>query len=545
VSQQQPAKKVFVREATGLVKQVSLFSTFAYNVNAQTVGFLVTAYGAILASLQGANATASFLITMVFTIPFILVYVFFTSVMPRSGGDYVFVSRTLSPAVGFIESACFWIGEIVFLGISAGWVGSVYLSSAFSLVGNLISSSVLTSWGAAAATPTIDFVIGTVTLVGIGLTVIFGTRVHYAFQNILFIVGIIAAVVMIAVLATSTTAQFHASFNTHAAPYTNASDPYGSVIQVAQKQGFLANAPSSLYLTFVGGTSAFSSVAFGYFSTYGSGEMKRANSIKRQSAAMIGSMLFNAGLGLIIVILLLRVAGSQFVSASYYLSVFSPSSFPYPVTPFLNLFVGMLTNNIALNIIMALGWIVWGIAIAAILFVMLTRVLFAWSYDRLVPSFFANVDDRFHGPVVATITVIVLGEAMLYLFGLYAPGTALFLVTFVLTALTVFTVFLVTPISAIIFPFRKKQIYENSVARNYKIGKVPVMTIVGAITTGYMLLLIYFYLTVSSIGVNSPPVLETIGGVILLTGVIYGVIRLVRKMQSVPLDLAFKEIPPE
>ncbi len=541
---EQPTSKVFVRDATGLVKQVSLFSTFAYNVNAQTVGFLVTAYGVILAFIPGADATLSFLITMVFAIPFILVYVFFTAVMPRSGGDYVFVSRTLFPGLGFIESACFWIGELIFLGISASWISSVYLSSAFSLVGNLVNSSFLTGLGVSATTSSVDFVIGTIALVGMGLTVILGTRVHFAFQNILFVIGIVAAVVMIAVLASATPSQFHASFNAHATAYTNASDPYSSVIQVAQKQGF-ASAPPNLFWALVGGTSAFSSVAFGYFSTYGAGEMKRASNVKRQSIAMIGSMLFNAALGLVIVVLLLRVAGTQFVSASYYLSFVSPSSFPYPVAPFLNLFVGMLTNNLAINIIMALGWIVWGIAIAAILFMMLTRVLFAWSYDRLIPSYFAKVDDRFHGPIVATVTVVVLGEIMLYVFGLFAPGTALFLVTFVLTALTVFTVFLLTPISAIIFPFRKKEIYNNSVIRNYKIGGIPLMSIVGVITLAYMLLLSYFYLTISSLGVNSPAVLETIGGIILASAVAYGVIRLIRKKQSIPIDLAFKEIPPE
>lgn len=546
MSQDQSGSKprVFVRDATGLVKEVSLFSTFAYNVNSQTVGFLVATYGAILAFLPGADATVSVLLTVALVIPLVLVYVFFTAIMPRSGGDYVFVSRTLSPSVGFVQSACFWVAEIIFLGVTTSWISSVYISSAFSLTGTLLNSSLLSNLGIATTTSTIDFLIGTVVLVGIGLTVVLGTRVHFALQNILFVIGIVAAAVMIAVLATATPAQFHASFNAHAAPFTNATDPYSSVIQIAQTQGYTFPA-KSLYWDLAGGTSAIAAVAFGYFSTYASGEMKRANSIKRQSLAMIGSILFNSALGLVIAVLLLAVVGTQFVSASYYLSYVAPTSFPYPVAPFLNLFVEMLTNNWIINAVISLGWIAWGITTSAILFMMLTRVLFAWSYDRLIPSGLARVDYRFHGPIVATVAVIILGEIMLYVFGLFAPGTGLWFATFVVTAVFVFTTFLVTPISAIIFPFTRKDIYNNSVAKAYKVGNVPLMTIVGVIATVYDLMLFYFFLTISSIGVNSPPVLETIGGIILGTAVAYAAIRTIRKKQSIPIGLAFKEIPPE
>jgi hypothetical protein len=87
--------------------------------------------------------------------------------------------------------------------------------------------------------------------------------------------------------------------------------------------------------------------------------------------------------------------------------------------------------------------------------------------------------------------------------------------------------------------------YDSSVAKAYKVGNVPLLTIVGVLATAYDLMLIYFFLTISSIGVNSPPVLETIGGLILGTAAVYVVIRAIRKMQSIPVGLAFKEIPPE
>ncbi len=49
-----------------------------------------------------ANMFVSFLIATPLVACFGLVYLYFTALMPRSGGDYVWVSRTLSPFLGFV-----------------------------------------------------------------------------------------------------------------------------------------------------------------------------------------------------------------------------------------------------------------------------------------------------------------------------------------------------------------------------------------------------------------------------------------------------------
>jgi amino acid transporter len=405
-----------------------------------------------------------------------------------------------------------------------------------------MNSSSLISLGAALATPYSSFGIATIVLVGVGITVILGTRVHFRLQNLVFFIGILGTIAIIGVLLGSTPAQFLASFNKYTAPYSQVSDSYNSVIKSATGLGF-TTAPFSWYATLVGTTAAFASVAFANFSTYCSGEMKQGTKVGRQIVAMIGSMFFNAILSLIVANLIVGVAGSQFVGAAYYLSTFSPQSWPFPVAPFLNLYVAMLTENAVVNAISAAAWMAWGIAIVMILFIFMTRVLFAWSFDRLIPKFFADVSDRFHTMVKGTIAVIIVGEVFLFIMA-WLPPAFLGYLGYALAASVLPTALLVS-ISGIVFPYRARTIYQASSISKLRIGPVPLITVTGLVSTAFVLMLTYFYLTDSALGVNTPQVLAIIAAAIIISVILYGVIKIARKREGLDLSLSFKEIPPE
>jgi amino acid transporter len=171
-------------------------------------------------------------------------------------------------------------------------------------------------------------------------------------------------------------------------------------------------------------------------------------------------------------------------------------------------------------------------------------MLFAWSFDRLIPSFFSNVDDRFHSPVKATIFIIVLGEILTYVFLTFGAGYAAYL-TYGLGFAWIVTAWLFVSIAAIVFPYRAKEVYSASVVNRYRIGSIPLVTIVGVLSTGFMLMLTWFFLTDSALGVNSPSQLTLWGTTFLIAAILYPVIYFVRKKQGMDLKHVFAIVPPE
>src|SRR3954468_4060653 len=111
--------QLFVRNATGLVREVSkwdalIMNTLGMNVALGSIFLLLQAPG----NFPGGNMLLAIVIgTLVMAFTLLWVYAEFAAAMPRSGGDYVFVSRTLHPVVGWLMSwsqglwlIFFWIG---------------------------------------------------------------------------------------------------------------------------------------------------------------------------------------------------------------------------------------------------------------------------------------------------------------------------------------------------------------------------------------------------------------------------------------------------
>jgi APA family basic amino acid/polyamine antiporter len=118
------APRVFSRSATGLVREASLRDVLAFNVNMQNVVIGVIFSLLLIPPLYpAANIYASTLIALAAAVPVSLVYAKLSAAYPRSGGDYVFVSRIVHPAIAFMSNFSYCVWGTFYIGVSGVFLG--------------------------------------------------------------------------------------------------------------------------------------------------------------------------------------------------------------------------------------------------------------------------------------------------------------------------------------------------------------------------------------------------------------------------------------
>src|ERR671937_1581721 len=101
-------RTLFVRKATGLVKGWSVRDAFiysAFSINLITLGLYIFSFAPFIPKgglLWAIVLSGAYLVFQAIT------YASLIAAMPRAGGDYVWISRTLGGGIGFVLAACGW-----------------------------------------------------------------------------------------------------------------------------------------------------------------------------------------------------------------------------------------------------------------------------------------------------------------------------------------------------------------------------------------------------------------------------------------------------
>src|SRR5579862_4422788 len=151
--------KIFVRQATGLVRSVSFLDSIAINISYMSIGAALALIGftmVLLPTVNGVNLVYGSAIAALFAVPQMVVYTIMQRHISRTGGDYVWVSRSLG---GFAGST------LTFTGITLEtmpYLALIALSAVFAIgsVAVNLGYSSMTNLSIPGATPILQFVIG-------------------------------------------------------------------------------------------------------------------------------------------------------------------------------------------------------------------------------------------------------------------------------------------------------------------------------------------------------------------------------------------------
>jgi APA family basic amino acid/polyamine antiporter len=460
-----------------------------------------------------------------------LLYSMLGASMPRTGGDYVYVSRVIHPALGFMTNWLFTVTVISFIADA----GFVFPSSALNVfiatIGQLTGNQSLVTNSSWFSTSSGELVTGTLLIIGVTVLMILGRPV-WNFMKVLFFIVMIGTFVNIIFMLTVNNATFISAFNSH---FAAQGITYNGVIQTATKNGFKSGwtIPGT-----IGGLVYAMAGLIGFnFASYSAGEAKAAR--KSMPLSIVGSLVIGGLIFAAWAYAIYSVFGYNFFSAANYLaSCCSSSALPIPAS--VNSLFTLIPQNGIIEILGALGFGLAWIWLTPTDFIPVVRNMFAWSFDRVGPQRLADINPRFQSPVKAVVLTSIIGEILLILF-IYTS----FAVAFANTTILLNLVFFITSFAGILLPYRAKAIFEQSPSWvKTKIGGIPAITLVGVFSAIVESILLYGSFTNSFIG--GAPVSYPIAAGLAVAGiVIYYIAKAYRKSKGLDLSLVFKEIPPE
>jgi amino acid transporter len=561
----QPPQKIFSRNSSGLVREISTSQAFIYNFMA--IGFYGFTWATLFSvgytsSFLGANIGLAIVLMAVSAIPFYVSTSMLSSAMPRAGGDYVWQSRVLHPSIGFASTFSAWtVWQWYFASFLGVVMTTIGYQPLFALLG-LTNAGDATFAGQLAAgfgqvNNQLVFEITTLIII-LGFAVAaLGIRFYVRLQYFLFAGSAISALTLLGVLATTSHAAFISSLNSFTAPLIAAGNQsqistanvnaaggyYQYIINTANLQSPSFSLENTLFLFGI----IWLSFGYAFWSIYNLGEIKRAGNLRAQAIMQIGSALTFAVFLLALWYLLESVIGLPFLRSFFNLySTFDPSTNPlaFLYTPYYPALVASISSSATVWTLILVGATFGIFQVILIVYFASTRIMLASSLDRVLPDKLAYVSSRTHSPIVALIVSAIGCEAFLYLIIYQYTSTSYFDTAGLATQIA----YILISVTAILFPFRKKQIYEASPAAKYKIGGFPVLTIAGILALIVNLFIAYIFINGPALGFLSfytSTSLEFVVGIFVGCFLIYWIAFGIRRSQKIDLSLSFAEIPPE
>jgi APA family basic amino acid/polyamine antiporter len=514
--------ETFERKATGLVRAAGTWDVLIYNINFVSIGLMaVLVFLYSTAFYPGANLYVMAILTLLVVIPTSLVFAFFAAAMPRSGADYVYVSRTLHPALGMMSSwnnTAWWF---MYGGVPSAFFAYFGIGPFFSVVGERTTTHWMVRFGSWCNTPLGAFIVGSILIAVLVAIFILGLQLFFRIQNVLFAIGILSILMIVVVWLFQGTGTFEQNFTVHTG------QEFGPALdKAATDAGYAGGGPFSLKWTLLAGTWVYINLVFNQSSAYIGGEVRRASRLQLWSmpAAAIASTA---------VLLILLALADKLAGLDTFGKLAAATALP---------FTAIAAQGIGSTFVAALilfcfipfsyTWLPGQILNAS-------RNFLAYSLDGLAPRKLGEVHPRYHTPMYSLLLVGAGSIGALWLFTHWSAFAALVgIFGFILG-------FAIVSIAAIVFPYRLRDVFESSPVR-WRVGGIPVMSIVGALSLVALGIMAWAFWTDPSAGIAGKTSTKILNFAIFGSGlVIYFVAKAIQRSRGVDVSQRFKEIPVE
>jgi APA family basic amino acid/polyamine antiporter len=558
---------LYTRRATGLVRQIGIVTAVVIALsNVIGLGWQKRVFQATGWTPVGESQyplgihpiVMAFLITGSVMLVSLYVFSMLAAAMPKSGGGYVFISRVLSPGLGFVAT---WL-QFFAVAVTYGLV-AVATFEAVAIFGGLAGISLPPwldyGWGYFIGGVVVIAIFGTLASLGIRLT-------GYLLHSLFWVPAVMLAVIYIIFLtATPETMEqgTEVLFGHSAIEYT----------QAAIDQGMARAAAGNTY-----GKAVASAILAAYWAYIGYAAASFVAGEVREAPSTLPRAMFISGLLIMFIYMTIsslmvraaRTAGQvgdfSLMSAIGYMNSgggdFAAAGLP-PIGGWMPMIAAVQAAGLGMRWVMPLLVLFAALWVANDIppFILTTsRMIFAMAFDRLLPSKLAEVNRRWRSPVNAIIFVsavsIILGcsaEADLFAEGHFYLGRFIYSIVNPAGAIAATDIwdilfFLAVAVAGMLFPIRKPGLFERSPFRLEREWSIAM----GALAVVGNLVMLYVVATHPQawnlFGINdlesAMPFLFSIFLILAGAGV-YAYCRNRARRAGVDLNAVFGELPPD
>jgi amino acid transporter len=530
---------IFSRNATGLVRQVSMAQQIVFNLaSSNALGLGLVFFLSVVVLFPRANIYIAMLIAGIGAFFVWTTFALLTSAIPRVGGDYTINSRVMPPWLALGGNIGSFMGGLFGVPIFGFFMVTLALSPALAVIGGVADSSTLTRWSTYFSTEhrTVVFISTLAVVALVSLLSYLGTNLIMRISTVLLVVAAAGFGIDVLILLFTSHSSFISSVNDVAG-----ADAYQKTVDAGRSLGMYPDGGYSTKMTIGAVYYALTICVYVYWGTYLAAEFKGAGRRRRQLGAMWGAGIGNLLIMLGAIAIFMHTVGYNFFISAFAGNLDAPGASTIGSAGYVY-FASLVASNTLLVAVLSLAFLGWFIPACFSQAAMVHRAIMIWSFDGLLPKRFSSVSERTHTPGVAIVTTMIISTPL----AAWVCYGESFFQYFAIAAVSAYPSLVLVGITAMLIKSRRPDLYKGSSAE-WKLAGIDVLPVVGflcaVVGVSAIFLLFYFHDNVGLIYTTETGVYLV--GMFVLGGVWWAIARSVRRGQGVDLDLAYKSIPPD